>query len=77
MNPGDEVIYPNPGYPIYPSMINFFGAKAVPLPLLEEKEFRFSMDDLKDRITDKTKLLILNSPQNPTASSRPPLRPPS
>ena len=68
VNPGDEVIYPNPGYPIYPSMINFFGAKAVPLPLLEEKEFRFSMDDLKDRITDKTKLLILNSPQNPTGS---------
>ncbi|MBW1698835.1 MAG: pyridoxal phosphate-dependent aminotransferase [Deltaproteobacteria bacterium] len=68
VNPGDEVIYPNPGYPIYPSMINFFGATAVPLPLLEEMEFRFSIDDLKSRITGKTRMLIINSPQNPTGS---------
>ena len=68
VNPGEEVIYPNPGYPIYSSMIHFFEARAVPLPLIEEKEFRFSMDDLKNRITDKTKLLLLNSPQNPTGS---------
>jgi len=66
VNEGDEVIYPNPGYPIYESMINFVGAKAVPLPLLEEKDFRFDVDVLKNKITPKTKLIIINSPQNPT-----------
>lgn len=63
---GDEVIYPDPGFPVYESVINFAGAKAVPLPLLEEVDFRFKMDDLIDAISDRTKLLILNSPQNPT-----------
>lgn len=63
---GDEVIYPDPGFPVYESVINFVGAKAVPLPLLEEVDFRFRMDDLIDAISDRTKLLILNSPQNPT-----------
>ncbi len=63
---GDEVIYPNPGFPIYESMINFTGAKAVPLPLVEEKGFLFSIDDLVARITPRTKMLILNSPANPT-----------
>jgi aspartate/methionine/tyrosine aminotransferase len=63
---GDEVIYPDPGFPVYESVINFVGAKAVPLPLLEEVNFRFRMDDLIDAISDRTKLLILNSPQNPT-----------
>ena len=63
---GDEVIYPNPGYPIYESLINYLGGKAVPLPLLEEKEFSFDIDDLKEAVTDKTKMIILNSPQNPT-----------
>lgn len=63
---GDEVIYPDPGFPVYESVINFAGAKAVPLPLLEEVDFRFRMDDLIDAISDRTKLLILNSPQNPT-----------
>ena len=66
VNEGDEVIYPNPGFPIYESVIHFVGAKAVPLPLREEVGFRFHLDDLKDAITDRTKLLILNSPQNPT-----------
>ncbi len=63
---GDEVIYPNPGFPIYESMIDFTGATAVPLPLVEEKGFAFSIEDLVARITPRTKLLILNSPANPT-----------
>jgi aspartate aminotransferase len=63
---GDEVIYPNPGFPIYESMIHFVGAKAVPLPLREEVNFRFHPDDLIDVISERTRLLILNSPQNPT-----------
>src|SRR4051794_3937402 len=63
---GDEVIYQNPGFPIYESMINFVGAKAVPLPLLEEKGFAFSIDDLVARITPRTKMLVLNPPANPT-----------
>ncbi len=63
---GDEVIYPNPGYPIYESLINYVGGKAVPLPILEEKEFSFDITDLKKAIGPKTKMIILNSPQNPT-----------
>ncbi len=63
---GDEVIYPNPGFPIYESVIEFVGAKAVPLVLREENEFRVDVSDLKKLITKKTRLLILNSPQNPT-----------
>ncbi len=63
---GDEVIYPNPGFPIYESVINFLGGKAVPLPLQEEKEFRFDLADLECRITPKTRMLIINTPQNPT-----------
>ncbi|MBI2794548.1 MAG: pyridoxal phosphate-dependent aminotransferase [Ignavibacteria bacterium] len=63
---GDEVIYPNPGFPIYESIINFIGAKPVPLHLKEEREFRFDVADLEARITPKTRLLILNTPQNPT-----------
>lgn len=62
----DEVIYPNPGFPIYESMINFLGAKAVPIRLREERDFRLDVNELKDLITDRTKLIILNSPQNPT-----------
>jgi aspartate/methionine/tyrosine aminotransferase len=65
---GDEVIYPNPGYPIYESQIRAQGAIPIPLPLLESKNFSFSIDDLKKRITKKTRLLILNTPQNPTGS---------
>ena len=63
---GDEVIYPEPGFPVYESVIDFIGGKAVPLPLREEVDFRFRIDDLIDAITERTKLLILNSPQNPT-----------
>ena len=63
---GDEVIYPNPGFPIYESMINFLGAKAVPIQLREEMDFRLDVDELAELITDRTKLIILNSPQNPT-----------
>ena len=63
---GDEVLYPNPGFPIYESMINFVGAKPVPLPLLEKFEFRFDINELRQRVSDRTKLIIINSPQNPT-----------
>ncbi len=63
---GHEVIFPNPGFPIYESMIRGNGAVPVPLYLRESKGFNFDIDDLRSRITDKTRLLILNSPQNPT-----------
>lgn len=63
---GDEIIYPNPGFPIYESMINYVGAKAVPIRLREELEFRLDVNELAGLINDRTKLLILNSPQNPT-----------
>src|SRR6184192_2118218 len=63
---GDEVIYPNPGFPIYESMINYVGAKAVPIHLREELDFRLDVDELAGLINDRTKLIILNSPQNPT-----------
>jgi aspartate aminotransferase len=63
---GDEAIYPNPGFPIYESMINFTGAKPVPSPILEENDFALDVDGLEALITPKTKLLIINSPANPT-----------
>jgi aspartate/methionine/tyrosine aminotransferase len=63
---GDEVVYPNPGFPIYESMINYLGAKAVPIRLREELDFRLDVDELAGLINDCTKLIILNSPQNPT-----------
>ncbi len=63
---GDEVIVPNPGFPIYESVVNYLGGKAVALPLLEEKDFNFSIEDLKTLITPKTKMIIINTPQNPT-----------
>jgi len=68
VNPGDEVIYPDPGYPTYGSATAYLGAKQVMVPLLEENDFRINPDDICDRITDKTKLIIVNSPQNPTGS---------
>ena len=69
VNEGDEVIYPNPGFPIYESVIDFIDGKAVPLPLREEVDFRFRIEDLEASISDRTKLLIINSPQNPTGGT--------
>jgi aspartate aminotransferase len=63
---GDEVIYPNPGFPIYESMIHYAGAKAVPIRLHEEKDFGLDVDELASLITDRTRLIVLNSPENPT-----------
>ncbi len=63
---GEEVLYPNPGFPIYESMINFVGAKPVPIPLKEENDFRLDHEYVKAKITKKTKMIILNSPENPT-----------
>jgi aspartate aminotransferase len=63
---GDEVIYPNPGFPIYESMIEFLGARAVPIQLREERGFGFDVQELAEMITSRTKLIILNSPHNPT-----------
>ncbi|HEY8446679.1 MAG TPA: pyridoxal phosphate-dependent aminotransferase [Thermomicrobiales bacterium] len=63
---GDEAIYPNPGFPIYESMINFTGATPVPIPLREEREFALDVEELASLITPRTKLLIINSPGNPT-----------
>ena len=63
---GDEVIYPNPGFPIYESVIKFSGAKPVPMPLLQEKNFSVDLDQLRRDINEKTKLIIINNPGNPT-----------
>ena len=66
INEGDEVIYPNPGFPIYESMINYVGGHAIPIRLQEQKDFGFDVRELASLITDRTKLIILNSPHNPT-----------
>jgi aspartate/methionine/tyrosine aminotransferase len=66
LEPGDEALYPNPGFPIYESVIRLCGATPVPLPLVEERGFSLDLDMLRDGLSDRTKLLILNSPQNPT-----------
>jgi len=71
LGPGDEAIYPNPGFPIYESMIKFQGAKAIAIPLLEEKGFNFDLDLLESKLTSKTKLVVLNSPANPTGGVLP------
>jgi aspartate aminotransferase len=68
---GDEAIYPNPGFPIYESMIKFQGATPVPVPLSEERGFSFDLDVLRSRLTSRTKLVILNSPANPTGGIMP------
>jgi len=68
VNEGDEVIYPNPGFPIYESMINFVGGVPVPLKLREDRGFRMDVADLERLITPRTKMLIVNSPHNPTGS---------
>ena len=66
LEPGDEAIYPNPGFPMYESMINVCGAKAVPIPLVEERGFSFDLDVFRRSLNDRTKMVVLNSPQNPT-----------
>ena len=66
VNRGDEVVYPNPGFPIYESVVNFVGGVPVPIPLLEETGFGFDLRELERRVSKKTKLLIINSPENPT-----------
>lgn len=70
--PGGEIVYPNPGFPIYESVIRFTGATPVPLPLREADGFAFSADELLSRITPRTRLIILNSPANPTGGTTPP-----
>jgi len=66
VEPGDEVIYPDPGFPIYESMIRFMGGVPVPIPLVESRGFSFDLDTFRSKLSNKTKLVILNSPQNPT-----------
>jgi aspartate aminotransferase len=66
LEPGDEVIYPNPGFPTYESMIRFLEAVPVPIPLVESRGFSFDLNTFHDRLSSKTKLVILNSPANPT-----------
>ncbi len=66
LDPGDEVIHPNPGYPIYESVIKYLGAKAVPITPKQELDFRLDLDELRSKLSSKTKLLVLNSPHNPT-----------
>ncbi len=65
---GDEVLYPNPGFPIYESMIKFVGAKPVPLVLEEERDFRFDVAQLEEKVSPRTKMIIINTPQNPTGA---------
>lgn len=71
LDPGDEVIYPNPGFPIYESMVDYVGATRVPIPLLEKNRFAFDPDELEALITKKTRLVVINSPQNPTGGILP------
>jgi aspartate/methionine/tyrosine aminotransferase len=66
VNEGDEVIYPNPGFPIYESVINFVGGVPVPIPLREESGFGFDLELFERRVSPRTRLIIINSPQNPT-----------
>ncbi len=69
INPGDEVIYPDPGFPIYRSCIRFAGGVPVPMPLLEKNDFSVDLELFKKSLTDKTKLVIINSPETPPAAS--------
>ena len=66
LEPGDEVIYPNPGFPIYESVINYLGATAVPMPLIESRGFSFDLDEFERKLSPRTKMVVLNSPANPT-----------
>ena len=71
VDPGDEVLYPNPGYPIYESMIRYIGGVPVPVRLLEEKGFALDVDQLCDKVGPRTRLIVLNYPHNPTGGSIP------
>ncbi len=68
LNEGDEVIYPNPGFPIYESVINFISARPVPISLRKENQFRLDIGELRELVTPRTRMIVLNSPQNPTGS---------
>ena len=70
--PGAEIIYPNPGFPIYESVIKFSGATPVAAPLLEDKDFSLDIDEFRSLVNDSTRLIIINSPQNPTGGFIPP-----
>ena len=72
LEPGDEVIHPNPGFPIYESMVRFLGATPVPIPLVESRGFSFDLNLFQSKLSDKTKMVVLNSPQNPTGGVLPP-----
>ena len=69
--PGTEILYPDPGFPIYRSMIEYTGAKPIPIPIREENKFAFSADETISLLTDKTRLVIINSPANPTGGVTP------
>ena len=71
IEPGDEVIYPNPGFPTYEAMIRVAGGKPVPVPLLEANNFSFDLDAFRHLINSRTRLVILNSPSNPTGGVMP------
>jgi len=68
VNPGEEVIVPDPGFPIYESVVRFIGAKPVPVQLKEENDFRLLPEDVAEKVTDRTKMIVLNSPNNPCGS---------
>jgi aspartate/methionine/tyrosine aminotransferase len=68
VEPGDEVILPDPGFPIYESAVSFAGGTPVPVPLREERDFRLDVADIRARVNSRTRLIILNSPHNPTGS---------
>jgi len=68
IDPGDEVLFPDPGFPIYESMARYVGGRATAVPLREENEFRLDPDELRSMVTDRTRLIVFNSPQNPTGS---------
>ena len=71
LEPGDEVVYPNPSFPIYESMINFLGATPVPIPLVESRGFSFDLETFRQKLSPKTKMVVLNSPANPTGGMIP------